>query len=139
MIRQQIQYILDIDKFPILICLCVVLMSWLQFSSHVGQTNQGRFIRIWNGAAPLSQGKDDPMAQLPNEHHPSLEVFYPSKEFIKREAIIVLPGGGYEYLAQHETGHPCEWLQENGFVAFALRYRLGPQYIYPTQVFISVK
>lgn len=110
-------------------------MSWLMH--HDVPTRNQNFSRIWDGPAPLSNGNDNPKRPLPNQHHPSLEVYIPENTS-KRAAVIVLPGGGYQYLAPHETSPPCEWLQENGFVAFALRYRLGPDYSHPVQVYISI-
>lgn len=45
--------------------------------------------------------------------------------------VIVLPGGGYGGLADdHEGRQICEILNENGYSAFMLRYRLAP-YHYP--------
>ncbi|MUT68537.1 alpha/beta hydrolase [Paenibacillus sp. NEAU-GSW1] len=41
-------------------------------------------------------------------------------------AVIVFPGGGYEYRADHE-GHPvAEWLNDIGLHAFVLDYRVAP-------------
>ncbi len=113
-------------------------MSWLQFFNNKNQNYEISlvYMRIWDGPAPFSNGRDNPRKSLPNAHHPSLEVFIPDDNNLKRKAVIVLPGGGYKYLAQHETGPPCEWLKENGIVAFALRYRLGPEYSHPVQVYL---
>lgn len=126
--------LLSIDAFPILVIINGIFMSWLLHSDY-GAVNP-RFVRIWDGPAPFSNGKDYPKRQLPNQHHPSLEVFVPEKSS-KKTAVIILPGGGYQYLSESETLPPAEWLQENGFVAFALRYRLGPEYSYPVQVFLK--
>lgn len=102
---------------------------------HNITSSNENYIRIWDGPAPFSNGNDNPRAPLPHIHHPTLEVFVPDNNDLNRTAVIVLPGGGYQYLAPHETLPPCEWLKENGIVAFALRYRLGPLYPYPVQVF----
>ena len=94
-------------------------------------------LRIWDGPAPHSDGKDLPSAILPNPHHPSLEVFLPELMNVDdspRPAMIVLPGGGYRFLSDREYEPPSTWLAEAGVVAFALRYRIGPEYQYPTQV-----
>ena len=40
-------------------------------------------------------------------------------------AIVVLPGGGYGVLAQHEGPGYAGWLQTNGVAAFVVKYRLG--------------
>ncbi|WP_017813614.1 MULTISPECIES: alpha/beta hydrolase [Paenibacillus] len=44
-----------------------------------------------------------------------------------RSAVIVLPGGGYEFRADHEGAPVAEWLNENGISAFVLHYRLSPR------------
>jgi len=111
-------------------------MSWLMQTD--GEIYNKRYKRIWNGPAPLSNGNDNPKRPLPNQHHPSLEVYLPDNS-LKRAAVIVLPGGGYHYLANHESVPPAEWLQENGFAAFVLRYRLGPEYSHPVQVTTTSK
>ncbi len=43
-------------------------------------------------------------------------------------AVIVLPGGGYEFRADHEGGPVAEWLNEQGISAFVLQYRLTPKH-----------
>ncbi len=42
-----------------------------------------------------------------------------------RGAVMVLPGGGYAHLAEHEGAPVAERLAEAGFDAAVLRYRLG--------------
>lgn len=125
----------SLDAFPILIILNAVFLSWLMHHNTISSNVD--HIRIWDGPAPFSNGNDNPRVPLPHQHHPSLQVFVPDNNDKNRTAVIVLPGGGYQYLATHETFPPCEWFQENGIVAFALNYRLGPKYKYPVQVFKS--
>jgi acetyl esterase/lipase len=43
-----------------------------------------------------------------------------------RGAVIVCPGGGYQVLAAHEALPIAAWLNEAGFAAFILRYRVAP-------------
>ncbi|KAB8138522.1 alpha/beta hydrolase [Gracilibacillus oryzae] len=40
--------------------------------------------------------------------------------------IIVIPGGGYSHRAYHEGEPVAEWLNENGYHAAVLRYRVAP-------------
>jgi acetyl esterase/lipase len=40
--------------------------------------------------------------------------------------VIVLPGGGYEFKAEYEGGPIAEWLNEVGFSAAVLDYRVAP-------------
>lgn len=44
--------------------------------------------------------------------------------------VIVLPGGGYNHLAQHEAEPIAEFYKSCGYHAFVLRYRLLPN-LYP--------
>lgn len=44
-----------------------------------------------------------------------------------RSVVIVLPGGGYEFRADHEGAPVAEWLNQNGISAFVLHYRLTPR------------
>ena len=45
--------------------------------------------------------------------------------------MIVLPGGGYGGLADHENQPIARWLNTLGITAVVLRYRLGPRYHHP--------
>lgn len=42
----------------------------------------------------------------------------------KTAAIIVCPGGGYRFLAEHESEPVAKWLNSIGLSAFVLRYRV---------------
>jgi acetyl esterase/lipase len=42
-----------------------------------------------------------------------------------RPAMVVLPGGGYRVLAEHEGPAYAEWLSRNGFTSFLVTYRLA--------------
>ncbi len=48
-----------------------------------------------------------------------------------RAAVIVCPGGGYEFRADHEGEPIALWLNTLGISAFVLRYRVAP-YRYPS-------
>ncbi|WP_411346050.1 alpha/beta hydrolase [Paenibacillus sp. WLX1005] len=45
-----------------------------------------------------------------------------------RSAVIVLPGGGYEFRADHEGEPVAKWLNDNQISAFVLQYRLSPRH-----------
>lgn len=50
-------------------------------------------------------------------------------------AMVVLPGGGYGGLAQHEGKGYAEWLNGLGISAFVVKYRLGSQgYRHPSML-----
>ncbi|HEX7715554.1 MAG TPA: alpha/beta hydrolase [Bacillota bacterium] len=63
---------------------------------------------------------------------PSLKQFMPDSGSA-RGAIIVCPGGGYEYKAAHEGEPIARWLNSLGLTAFVLDYRVSP-YRYPIPV-----
>jgi acetyl esterase/lipase len=79
----------------------------------------------------LLSGKAITPAIAEQDEIPSLQVVYPENAKIKRAAVIVLPGGGYSHLAQHEGLPVAEWLARAGYTAFILRYRRGPAYPHP--------
>jgi acetyl esterase/lipase len=72
---------------------------------------------------------------LPGPHSPTLQYFEPNKKHpdFSSTAILILPGGAYRFLAEHEEIPPCIWLSSLGFSCFALRYRVGPLYKHPVQ------
>jgi acetyl esterase/lipase len=75
-------------------------------------------VPLWSGPAPRSHG------DTPNDI-PSLTVFLPKNPGHPTPAIVICPGGGYEFLAwDHEGVNEAEWFQERGIAAFVLKYRL---------------
>jgi acetyl esterase/lipase len=75
-------------------------------------------VPLWKGPAPQSHGT------TPNDI-PTLTVFLPEKESRATSAIIICPGGGYEFLAfDYEGVNEAKWFQERGAAAFVLTYRL---------------
>jgi acetyl esterase/lipase len=40
-------------------------------------------------------------------------------------SVLILPGGGYGHLAEHEGVGYAEWLNQHGITAFVVKYRLG--------------
>lgn len=50
-------------------------------------------------------------------------------------AVVIYPGGGYQNLAMdHEGKQIAEWLNQRGFAAFVVKYRLGPKYHHPVML-----
>lgn len=83
----------------------------------------GDTLRLWQGRAPGAKG-DEP------KDTPSLAVFRPDNPC--GSAILVLPGGGYTFLADHEGSAYAQFLNRYGVTAFVLSYRLSPNgYWYP--------
>lgn len=75
-------------------------------------------IRLWEGDAPGALG------QRPQDI-PTLTPF--AAEAAKRNgaSMLILPGGGYGNLAEHEGTGYAEWFAAHGITAYVLKYRLG--------------
>lgn len=74
-------------------------------------------VRLWTGDAPGARGQS-------TNDIPALTPWLLSGPG-PHPAIVVLPGGGYGALAQHEGAGYASWLQTNGIAAFVVKYRLG--------------
>jgi acetyl esterase/lipase len=85
-------------------------------------------ILLWTDGAPGAQGTAD-------EDKPALTL-YPAAGAPKTSTgVIVCPGGGYAHLAMdHEGVQIAGWLNHLGISAYILKYRLGPKYHYPIQL-----
>jgi acetyl esterase/lipase len=75
-------------------------------------------IRLWEGDAPGSLG------QRPQDI-PTLTPFLADKANDTGATILVLPGGGYGNLAEHEGTGYAEFFAKHGISAYVLKYRLG--------------
>lgn len=74
---------------------------------------------LWKDGAPGALGTEP-------KDIPTLTPFLAAKENASGAAIVVLPGGGYGGLAEHEGKAYAEWLNTLGVHGFVLKYRLGP-------------
>lgn len=75
-------------------------------------------IRLWPGDAPQAHGKRC-------EDIPALTIFEPQDGHENGSAVVVLPGGGYTWLAGNLEGRQiADWFAALGFRAFVLSYRL---------------
>jgi len=95
-------------------------------------------ISLWDGTAPGEKGdipnelvevggknKNDGIERTSNVSIPTLQVFSADKEHAHGGAVLVCPGGGYNILAsEHEGSAVCTWLNELGFTAVLLKYRV---------------
>jgi len=117
----------------------IVAISWVvstkaqEAGKTAGKWNEDasaepRTMRLWDGAAPGALGDAE-------EDRPTLTMYEVSEEKESRSAVIVFPGGGYGWLAtNHEGRQIANWLNSMGITAFVLRYRLGPKYQYPVEL-----
>ncbi len=95
-----------------LLFLAGVLASMTAFS------NEGTYIRLWEGSAPGSIGaapKDIPHL-----------LYYPANPTNSTgAALLICPGGGYFALSQRSGTDYAAWFSQHGVASFVLNYRLG--------------
>ena len=113
-------------------CAAMVLLITLvsSSSSAVAQMalRDGGEIRLWPGSAPGAIGTSD--ADVP-----IVTVFLPRSMGPNTPAVLVVPGGGYQHLADnHEGRQVANYFNSLGMAAFVLRYRLGPTYHHPIEL-----
>lgn len=85
-------------------------------------------VLLWPDGAPGAQGDAD-------IDKPSLTLYPASGANKIPVGVVVCPGGGYHNLAMdHEGRQIAEWLNNIGISAYVLKYRLGPKYHFPVQL-----
>ena len=85
-------------------------------------------VLLWPAGAPEALGDAD-------EDKPTLTVFLPAGVNATKTGVVVAPGGGYQHLATEKEGYAiAEWLNARGVAAFVLKYRLGPKYHHPVEM-----
>jgi acetyl esterase/lipase len=84
-------------------------------------------ILLWPSGAPGALGETD-------ADKPALDLYLPAPP-ASGAAVLVVPGGGYQFLAlDHEGSQIAHWLNDRGVAAFVLHYRLAPRYHYPAPI-----
>ncbi|MBV8071452.1 MAG: alpha/beta hydrolase [Acidobacteriaceae bacterium] len=85
-------------------------------------------VPLWPNGAPGAKGHAD-------ADTPGLTLYPASGDNKVATGVVVCPGGGYVHLAMdHEGKQIAEWLNHFGISAFVLKYRLGPEYQYPAEL-----
>ncbi len=108
-------------------------VAFFVYSTTSFSVAENLIIPLWeNGAPGFESRKDEPevvnKGSITNVHNPSLTVFAPSKETSNGVGIIIAPGGGLRKLGMRGGGEePAQFLADNGFTAFILKYRLSRQ------------
>lgn len=111
--------------------LILVFVS-LQLSSY-SQNNE--IMYLWPESVPGETGEKHPPVQTDNTSgntirltditNPALIVYESEKSKNNGIGVIVSPGGAYRHLAIDKEGYEiAEWLNELGFTAFVLQYRV---------------
>ena len=92
--------------------------------------NRGKImINIWNGKPPDYKANLDKDA---NKDKPELEAFT-INDGDKHSCFLILPGGGYNHLSNHEGANVAKELNKVGISAFVLYYRVAP-YHHPSML-----
>jgi acetyl esterase/lipase len=91
-------------------------------------------ILLWPNGAPGSEGKtggetlvkrDDGLRRIAGIQKPSITVHLPEKP--TGAAVLLLPGGGHQYLSIDNEGHfVAKWLAEHGVAGIVVKYRIAP-------------
>ena len=75
-------------------------------------------VPLWSAHTPGSLGASA-------NDIPSLTAFLPAAGKANGASMLILPGGGYGHLAEHEGKGYADWLAANGVTCYVLKYRLG--------------
>ena len=122
-----------------------VLLRWTIFAllaviswSPVGHSAEPapRTMKIWPSLAPgettdlpgtplpKRAGEEPPATRVGEITQPTLEVFEPAEPPRAKTAVLICPGGGYNYVVTDKEGsEAAQWLNSLGATAYVLRYR----------------
>jgi len=109
------------------------LLIVLTMFTLAGHAQPADTLFIWPDQVPgQEEEKHPPKSYTENQvlkytgvTNPSLTVFEPDLDLHNDAGIIVCPGGGYRLLAMDLEGYEvARWLNELGFTAFVLQYRV---------------
>lgn len=97
-------------------------------SGGISQAATHQTVLLWPNGAPGAKGGSP-------EDQPTITIFLPDAAKAVRTGVVVCPGGGYVELAMQKEGTDiAEWLNSIGIAAFVLKYRLGPRYHHPIEM-----
>ncbi|MEZ5070835.1 MAG: alpha/beta hydrolase [Bacteroidales bacterium] len=114
----------------------MLLAALLTGGLQTGVLAQSEFLSLWPGATPGGSqpgpealpDRGDSVLRLTSVKDPFLLVYAPDSARHNGKALVICPGGGYEYLAVDKEGAEVAlWLNELGYTAFVLIYRVPGQ------------
>lgn len=110
-------------RFRVLMCASGLALSLWQAIPVAAQTPPASeeapvSLPLWNGAAPGALGTEATDV-------PTLTAYHPEPGRANGASMLVLPGGGYVRLADHEGAGYARWFAGQGVTAYVLKYRLG--------------
>lgn len=104
-----------------------MLRNWLLYLL-LAVALDAQTVLLWPNGAPGAKGDTD-------ADKPTLTLYPVSANNKTTTGVVVCPGGGYVHLAMdHEGKQIAGWLNNLGISAFVLKYRLGPEYHYPAEL-----
>jgi acetyl esterase/lipase len=113
-----------------------MMRSWilaLLLAASAGALAQTSVVTLWPEGvpnSPKSRAQPGPERtdgeRISNVSQPTLTVYPAAIDRPARTAVIICPGGGYEYLSFTREGHQyAQWLSSLGITAFVLKSRLS--------------
>ena len=105
-------------KLPLPCSVPFLAVALALLASPLARAAEPAVIPLWADGAPGARG-DRP------QDKPTLTAFLPESGKGNGASMLVLPGGAYTMLADHEGRGYAEWLAAHGIAAYVLKYRLG--------------
>ncbi len=88
----------------------------------------GETTRNTGEALPRRPNEDPPATRIARITRPQLHMFAPPAEKNSGAAVLIFPGGAYNYVvADKEGSETAEWLSGLGITAFVVHYRTKPK------------
>lgn len=118
------------EKFPVPRAAAVLLLATaaLLGKSISMQVIPPHTVFLWPEGAPGAHGN----AEI---DRPSLTIYPAPSDTSIPTAVVICPGGGYAHVTlDYEGRDVADWLNRLGISAFVLKYRLGPAYHYPIEL-----
>ena len=94
------------------------LLVWIALASPSLASVNATSLPLWSGHTPNALG--DTANDIP-----TLTPFLPPAGQANGASMLILPGGGYGGLADHEGKGYADWLTAHGVTCYVLKYRLG--------------
>jgi acetyl esterase/lipase len=106
--------------------LLLSLLFLIAASAHA----QADIIKLWPEGVPNARANPGPERldgeRISNISQPTLTVYPAALDRVAKTAVIICPGGGYEFLSFTREGHQyAQWLANLGVTAFVLKSRLS--------------
>jgi acetyl esterase/lipase len=111
-------------------CLCAIAFT------TASAREPDRVLDLWSGPAPgeTTRHTGDKLPRRPNEEppatritnitRPQLEIYEPESAHRNAASVLILPGGGYNYIVRDKEGsEAADWLNRLGLTGCVLLYR----------------